>query len=395
MGSNLEETIKSDIEVYTEPELITFENYQEEEIVVKSKKYHDHNLKMLILGKILSPLVLVIIILLKIPESFSNIAGSDFIISIAFVTLGLFFINWIIFFPFSIYDEHIDRKFKFSTRSNKRWVRDQLLGIVLYVMFGLIIIEILYLTIKTVPDYWWFLAFLGYYLISSILSSLAPIIFIPLFMKVTPLANGPVRERVEKLANEMNLNYKDIYEIKMSDMTTRDNAMVAGFGKTIRIMLGDNMIKKYRLDEIEIIMAHEIGHQQNKDIYKMILFSGILILIAFIIIDQSFSTFIPILNYSSKSDPASIVFFLLIFGLINELLNILLLAFSRHNEIQADIIAIKQTKNLESFISSFLRAEKENLIYPYPSKIEQWLLFSHPPIRERISRAKEEILQKT
>jgi STE24 endopeptidase len=209
-------------------------------------------------------------------------------------------------------------------------------------------------------------------------------------MKITPLSQGPVRESVERVAKEMDLNYKDIYELKMSDMTTRDNAMVVGFGKTIRIMLGDNMIKKYRLDEIETVMIHEIGHQKNKDIYKMILFSGIMTLIAFIMIDYSFSIFIPILDYVSKSDPASILYFMLAFGVVSEFLSIIILAYSRHNETHADLTAIRKTNNIEAFISSFLRIEKENLVYPYPSKLEKWLLYSHPPIRERIKKAEME-----
>jgi STE24 endopeptidase len=387
----LSEVDTEQIQERVEPELITFENYSEENTIEKSKKYHDHNLKMLIIDRILSPLLIIVLIVLRIPDMLSDLGGTDLLFSVASVALGLFFISWIISLPFSIYGEHTERKYGFSTRSNKRWVRDQLLGIILGVIFGLLLLELLYFTIDIFEDFWWLVAFIGYYLVTSILSMLAPIVFIPLFMKITPLPQGPVRESVERVAKEMDLNYKDIYELKMSDMTTRDNAMVAGFGKTIRIMIGDNMINKYRLDEIETVMIHEIGHQKNKDIYKMIFFSGIITLVAFIIIDYSFSIFIPILDYASKSDPASMAFFMLAFGVVSEFLSIILLAYSRHNETQADLTAIRKTKNIEAFISSFLRMEKENLIYPYPSKLEKWFLYSHPPVRERIKKARIEL----
>jgi STE24 endopeptidase len=388
----LKNNISEDTTSYEEPELMTFDNYSEEEIVNKSKKYHDHNLKMLIIDKILSPFLIIVLILLRIPDLLSELVGTDLLLSIASVALGLFFISWFVSLPFSIYGEYTERKYGFSTRTNKRWVRDQLLGIILGIVFGLILLELLYFTIDIFPNIWWFIAFIGFYLVTSLLSMLAPIIFIPLFMKVKPIPEGPVRKRVEKIAKELNLKYKDIYVLKMSDMTTRDNAMVTGFGKTIRIMIGDNMIKKYRLDEIEVTMAHEIGHQKNRDIYKMIAFSGIITLIAFIIIDYSFNIFIPLLGYQSKSDPASILFFLLAFGVVSEILSILLLAYSRHNETQADLTAIRKTKNIEAFISSFLRMEKENLIYPYPSRIEKYLLYSHPPVRERIKRVEKELV---
>ena len=99
-------------------------------------------------------------------------------------------------------------------------------------------------------------------------------------MKIEPLKIGDTRKTVENIANQMNLQYKDIYLLKMSQMTTKANAAVMGFGKTIRIVLGDTLVNTFRKDEIEVVMAHEIAHQKNKDVYRGILFGGIISLIS-------------------------------------------------------------------------------------------------------------------
>ncbi|MHA1168878.1 MAG: M48 family metalloprotease [Candidatus Hodarchaeales archaeon] len=352
-------------ELRIEPELLDLSSPEIEEVVTRAKAYHGKEIKIMVVNKILVFVVLLMIMLLEISSIVSSLVTDNSLVDIALVTISIIIILQVIRLPLFYYGELVEISFDFSTRSRKRWL-------------------LLYIIISALPEYCWFFSFLGYFVFASILASLVPVIIIPLFMKINPLPQGPVRERVETLARSMNLNYKDIYELKMSDQTTKDNAMVAGFGKTIRILLGDNLIRKYRIDEIESIMAHEIAHQKNKDIYRSILVSGFLSLIAFYIIDTGYPFAASVYSYTSKSDPASVSYFVFMFWLLSEILNIIALAFMRYREKRADLDALKYTRNPQAQISAHLRAEKENLIYPYPSKLEVWLTWSHPPIRKRV-----------
>ncbi|MHA1450909.1 MAG: M48 family metalloprotease [Candidatus Hodarchaeales archaeon] len=371
-------------ELRIEPELLDLSSPEIEEVVTRAKAYHGKEIKIMVVNKILVFVVLLMIMLLEISSIVSSLVTDNSLVDIALVTISIIIILQVIRLPLFYYGELVEISFDFSTRSRKRWFRDFLVETIIYLIIGIIALELLYIIISALPEYWWFFSFLGYFVFASILASLVPVIIIPLFMKINPLPQGPVRERVETLARSMNLNYKDIYELKMSDQTTKDNAMVAGFGKTIRILLGDNLIRKYRIDEIESIMAHEIAHQKNRDIYRSILVSGFLSLIAFYIIDTGYPFAASVYSYTSKSDPASVSYFVFMFWLLSEILNIIALAFMRYREKRADLDALKYTRNPQAQISAHLRAEKENLIYPYPSKLEVWLTWSHPPIRKRV-----------
>ena len=87
--------------------------------------------------------------------------------------------------------------------------------------------------------------------------------------------------------------------------STKVNAAVTGFGKTLRIMLGDTLLQKFREDEIEIVMAHEIAHQKNKDVYRSILFNGLIAFLGFYFVDLGFDYFIEWFDYYGKDDPAT------------------------------------------------------------------------------------------
>jgi STE24 endopeptidase len=238
------------------------------------------------------------------------------------------------------------------------------------------------------PTYWWLYAFLGYFVFAGILQSLSPYL-LSLFTKIESLPNGSVRSTVENLANNLNLEYKDIYLWKISQTSTKANAAVTGFGSSLRIILGDTLVKNFRSDEIEIVMAHEIAHQQHKDIYRGILFTGILALIAFYLIDLSFEWAIKSLNFHSKADPASIGYVIVSLLLIMEILGILQLWHIRSREKAADLAAIKHLPNYQVYESAFARLGKQNLAYPKPSRLEVILRYSHPPIKDRIKYAKE------
>ncbi len=207
-------------------------------------------------------------------------------------------------------------------------------------------------------------------------------------MKMESFPEGKLRSRIEHLAQSMGIQYKDIYLLKMSQQTTKANAMVTGFGSTIRIVLGDTLVKNFRPDEIEIVMAHEIAHQKHKDVYRSIVFLGLILLLVFFLIDLGFQWVIAWFDYNGKSDLRTMFYFAFALEFWTTLLLPIQNFFSRTREKAADIAAINQIPDMEVYESAFTRLALQNLAYLNPSRIEVLFYYSHPPIRERIRYAK-------
>ena len=249
--------------------------------------YHNTQLKIIVMEKMINLIFLFGLILLRVPNLLRDNSpfGIDYSILNVFYIYIIISIMTFLFYelPLEIYGEKIERRFGFSTRNNKSWIVDKLKEIGIGLVIALIIIEFLYIGLSEAPNIWWIYAVIGYFIFSTVLSTLSPYL-ISIFTKIEPLKEGSVRNKVTNLAKEMNLNFEEIYKWNMSQQTTKVNAAVTGFGKTLRIMLGDTLLQKFREDEIEIVMAHEIAHQKNKDVYRSILFNGLIAFWDFILL---------------------------------------------------------------------------------------------------------------
>jgi len=355
----------------------------------KAKRYHDTNIRLEIFTKIFSFVFLLTLVLLRVPNFLRDISpfGTGYSpLTIAFVLIIFLLIDFIISLPIEYYAETVERRYEFATRTTREWFIDQIkqLGLVLIIMT--ILIEAIFVALHYQPQVWWIWAFGGYFIFAGILSSLSPYI-ISLFTKIEPLEQGSTRSTVEEIAAEMNLDYEEIYRWNMSEQTTKVNAAVTGFGKTIRIMLGDTLVRKFRDDEIKVVMAHEIAHQKHNDVYRGILFSGIISLVMFIIVDLGFDFAMTAFDLTGKDDAAAIGYIWLAMMISMEFLGKLDLWYTRTREKAADLVAIDHLRDIEVFKSAFARLSQENLAFPNPSKLEVWWRYSHPPIRDRIGYA--------
>ena len=285
--------------------------------------YHNTQLKIIVMEKMINLIFLFGLILLRVPNLLRDNSpfGIDYSILNVFYIYIIISIMTFLFYelPLEIYGEKIERRFGFSTRNNKSWIVDKLKEIGIGLVIALIIIEFLYIGLSEAPNIWWIYAVIGYFIFSTVLSTLSPYL-ISIFTKIEPLKEGSVRNKVTNLAKEMNLNFEEIYKWNMSQQTTKVNAAVTGFGKTLRIMLGDTLLQKFREDEIEIVMAHEIAHQKNKDVYRSILFNGLIAFLGFYFVDLGFDYFIEWFDYYGKDDPATYVYLLFSLSLVLEIL---------------------------------------------------------------------------
>ena len=133
----------------------------------------------------------------------------------------------------------------------------------------------LFWLIWTTHGWWWLAAAGAFFLVSVLLGQLVPVLILPLFYKIEKLDAPELAERIGRLAEGTGLSIEGVYRMALSDETVKANAMLAGLGRTRRVLLGDTLLDGFTPDEIEVIFAHEIGHHVFRHIRKMIL-AGVL-----------------------------------------------------------------------------------------------------------------------
>jgi STE24 endopeptidase len=296
-------------------------------------------------------------------------------------------------FPLSFYDGHvIEHRFGFSKLTLLGWLKRHFLSLGLAAALGLLMFVGLFWIIWLCGSWWWLIAAATFFLVSVLLSQLVPVLVLPLFYKVDRLELPALSERLARLAAGTGLSIEGVYRMKLSDETTKGNAMLAGLGHTRRVLLGDTLLDSFTLDELEVIFAHEIGHHVHRHIPKM-LATGVLYSAAgFWCCDRLLASWVTA-NYG-RFDYATLpvaALPLLMFALTSFFLLLAPLqnAISRRYERQCDLYALTHTGLREAYLSAFRKLERLNKGDPSPPRWEVILLHSHPPIAERLAMAEQ------
>jgi STE24 endopeptidase len=289
--------------------------------------------------------------------------------------------------PLSFYDGFVvEHQFKLSNQSIRRWLRNWLLGISLAGLLGVALNTGLFWIIWHTGDSWWLIAAAAFFVVSVVLGQLAPILIVPLFHKVERIDNADLAERMERLAAGTGLTIEGVYRMGLSADTKKANAMLAGVGRTRRVLMGDTLLDEFSPDEIEVIFAHEIGHHVHRHIPKMIVAGAVLSLAGFWILNRVLLWWagIPQASAAPTSALPLVQFTLTLFML---LLSPLQNAISRRYERQCDRYALDRTGNSSAYRSAFTKLAHLNKADMEPNPVEVFLLHSHPPIAERLAMA--------
>jgi STE24 endopeptidase len=290
--------------------------------------------------------------------------------------------------PLAFYSGFVlERRYGLSNERLRPWLLDQAksLGIGLVLAGGAA--ELIYFFIRLSPDRWWLTAGLVFAAITVGLTNLAPVVLLPLFYTVKPLDRDSLRVRLLALAERAGARVLGAYEWGLAEKTKKANAALAGIGGTRRILVSDTMLADYSEEEIEVVLAHEIGHHVHGDIWKGIVFESGLILAGFYFAARVLLLFGDRFGLRGVSDPAGLPLLLLAAGAVSLLMAPVAHAVSRAYERSADRFALNLTKNPTAFVSAMRRLAAQNLADEHPSKVVQWLFHSHPPIHERIAAA--------
>lgn len=285
----------------------------------------------------------------------------------------------------------LPHRFDQSNQSLKDWLTDQLKGLAIGAPLGLILLELLYLALRLTGDAWWLWAAGGLLLFNVLLSNLAPVLIMPLFNKYVPLGDEhkDLEERLLGLAKRAGTKVKGVFKFDMSKRTKAANAALTGIGNTRRIVLGDTLINEFTPDEIETVLAHELGHHVHKDIPFLITTGTILVTLGLFIASQALDSAVTFFSFTSAADIAALPALSLILSAYGLLTQPLENALSRWRENMADDYALRSTGKHEAFASAFTRLANQNLGEIDPEKWVVFMFYSHPPLGERIEKARK------
>jgi STE24 endopeptidase len=290
-------------------------------------------------------------------------------------------------FPLSFYAGHVlEHRFGLSTQTFAAWLWRYAKRNALAVGLGLLLVLGLYWLIWTTGPIWWLVAAGAFFLVSVLLGQLAPVLILPLFYKIEKLDAPEISQRLARLAQGTGLSIAGVYRIHLSEETVKANAMLAGLGRTRRVLLGDTLLTGFTPEEIEVVFAHEIGHHVFRHIYKLIA-TGILYSAAgFFLCDRLLLASVADWDGNYGTLPASslplLMLILTVFALLLEPLQNLL---SRRFERQSDRYALECTGLKDAYLSAFRKLARLNKDDPNPHWLDVLLFHSHPPIAERLA----------
>lgn len=363
-----------------------------------SKKYNNTKLAIGIIKAVISFILLFLFIYsgysIKLQEAIHAHIHNDYLVFLVFVFfIGLF--SSIIFMPLNIYSGfYLEHKYKLSNQTFYKYFVENLKSLLVGLSIGIPILLLFFFIINKFGEIWWLIFASAMFLISVVLSQIFPIIILPIFYKIIPLNDEDLKTRITNLAAEAGLKVENVFSFDMSKNTKKANAAFTGLGKTKRIILGDTLLNNYSKDEIETVIAHELGHYKHKHIIKNILFGTVSSYLTFFIMSLLYKNSLAWFSLESINQIAAfplLSLWAMLIGLIQTPIGNVL---SRKFEYEADRYAVESTHKPSSFINTLTKLTEQNLGDKEPHPFVEWFFYSHPSIKNRIDAIENYAAQK-
>jgi STE24 endopeptidase len=287
------------------------------------------------------------------------------------------------------YSFRLERRYKLSTQRFRAWAWDEWKGFLVGLVLGGVVVELLYFTIRQWPQNWWVLAWVLFMALFVVFAQLAPVVLFPIFYKFEPLEDEDLRRRLVVLSERAGTRIRGVYRWRLSEKSKKANAALTGLGATRRIILADTLLDNYSAEEIEAVLAHELGHHVHRHILKSIFVQAAITLFGFFAANWVLHYAVDqhLFDFDQISDFANLPLLALVSVVLSFLLMPVLNAYSRYNERQADRYAFESIASVAPFISSMNKLAEQNLAERSPAKWVEWFFLSHPSISKRLAAA--------
>ena len=292
--------------------------------------------------------------------------------------------------PFNLHREVVlERRFGFSNMTFRLWLVDQIKNLVLSFILMFMLISVASVLLVSCPTYWWAIIAVVLMLFMFIANIIYPKFIAPLFNKFQPLEDGELKTRMEAMLAKASFSSDGLFVMDASRRSKHSNAYFTGFGKAKRIVLYDTLIKSMTVDEIESVMAHEVGHYKLKHIRNRLIMMFPMILIgAFLLfkishLDILYTGFGFTVTDINAMQFLGLHLVMMIFSSVSMPLEPIMNMFSRKHEYQADSYSAHLCKTGRPLITALIKHNSENLHEILPPKIYSFFHYSHPTLVER------------
>jgi STE24 endopeptidase len=294
------------------------------------------------------------------------------------------------------YGFRIEHRYNLSNQRPRAWVWDEIKGFLVGAALVSIVVELLYFIIRQFPQYWWLIAWAAFLGLFVLMAQLAPVVLFPIFYKFEPLDNADLKSRLVQLSERAGTRVRGVYKWNLSEKSKKANAALTGLGNTRRIILADTLLDQFSADEIEAVLAHELGHHVHRHILKSIVVQAGITLVGFWAANWVLRYAVERTHmFETVSDFANLPLLVLVSTILSFLLLPALNAYSRYNERQADRYAFQSIASVEPFISSMNKLADQNLAERSPARWVEWFFQSHPAISRRVAAAEAWAKQQT
>ena len=315
-------------------------------------------------------------------------AGQHYTLAVFFYITMLLAISKVLGFGLDYYGFRLEHRYNLSNQRIRSWLWDQVKTWLITLIIGTVLVELIYWTIRTSPQHWWIIAWVVFILLSVFFAQIAPVVLFPLFYKFKPLENDSLRTRLLRLSDRAGTHVREVYEWELSEKSKKANAALAGLGATRRIILADTLLQNYSDDEIESVLAHELGHHVHKHIMKGIAVEVVVSFFGFWITAEILRYAVDTRGmFESLHDFANLPLLVLASTVMSFLLMPLMNAYSRSKEREADRYALESIPDVAPFITSMNKLADQNMAEREPSRFVEWFFHSHPAISKRIAAA--------
>jgi STE24 endopeptidase len=294
--------------------------------------------------------------------------------------------------PFTLWHQFkLEAQFGFNRMTPRLFVTDAAKGLVVALVLGAPLASALLWLMGAAGTYWWLWAWGLWMAFNPLLLVIYPLFIAPLSNKFTPLDDPELAGRIQKLAQRCGFALKDLFVMDGSRRSAHGNAYFTGFGKARRIVFFDTLLSRLNGDEIEAVLAHELGHFANRHIIKRIILSFGAALIFFAVLgwlatQPWFYVGLGVLpQLGGRNDAMALILFFMVTPVFTFMFTPLASWYSRRHEFEADRYAVKQS-SADHLVAALVKLYDDNATSLTPDPIHSAFYDSHPPAAVRIRR---------
>lgn len=307
------------------------------------------------------------------------------------VVLAVLLLNAVAELPLSLYSTFVvEQRFGFNHSTLGLFVMDMFKGLLLALLLGVPLLLLTLWFMDATGRFWWLWVWALWMGFSLLLAWAYPAFIAPLFNRFSLLEDTALRERIERLLDRCGFRSSGIYVMDGSKRSAHGNAYFTGVGRTKRIVFFDTLMKDLDHEEIEAVLAHELGHFKRRHVIKRLAVSAITSLLALALLGWLLDKpwFFHGLGISTPSHHAALLIFLLVLPVFTYPLTPLGSLFSRRHEFEADAFAVENAR-ASALESALVCLYRENASTLTPDPLHSAFYDSHPPALARISRLRE------